>query len=274
MKITLLKIWILSFILLVAMPIVAISQSFYTSINAGYGYNLSGLNNTSTMYLSSYKNKRGSGVPTEDFSLGEGMNLGISFGYNIAEHFGIEIGLAYLPERTFITKERYSETNYFEVYTSGDMFLINPSIVLSAGDEMFVPFLKLGVAFGIGSMEFSHKSSANINTLEASGGTPIGLTAAFGMEIKFYEQISCFAQVSTLTMSYFPANGEITRWVEYSGNILPKLTYRDKHLKFTNSYLSNDAPDPNPDPNKARAVSWKSFPYDYFGFNIGVKYRF
>ncbi|MCO5251082.1 MAG: porin family protein [Candidatus Kapabacteria bacterium] len=272
MKSSLLNIWILSVVLLIAMPILAFSQSFYTSLKAGYGFSLSGVDNTTTMFLSSYKNHGGSYLNTEEFSFGEGVNFGMDFGYNIVEYFAVEIGLSYLPEKTFLTKKQYSETNKFEVVSSGQMFIINPSLVLSAGDNLFIPFLKLGVAFGIGNMEFTHKSSGNRNTLEASGGTPIGITGAFGMEIKFQENLSFFIQANSISMSYLPANGEITEYYEYGSNILPKLTYRDKNLRLTNNISSYE--ETSPDPNKAREVKWMSFPFDNFGFNLGVKFRF
>ncbi|PKL85921.1 MAG: hypothetical protein CVV22_05155 [Ignavibacteriae bacterium HGW-Ignavibacteriae-1] len=272
MKSSLLKFWILSVVLLLAMPIVASSQSFYTSLKAGYGFSLSGVDNNTTMFLSSYENNGGSHLRTEEFSFGEGFNFGMDFGYNIVEYFAVEIGLSYLPEKSFLTKKQYSETNKFEVVSSGQMFIINPSLVLSAGDKLFIPFLKLGVAFGIGNMEFTHKSSVNRNTLETSGGTPTGITGAFGMEIKFQENLSFFIQANSLSMSYLPANGEITQYYVNGSNILPNLTYRDKNLRLTNNFLYYE--DPSPDPNKAREVIWMSFPYDSFGFSVGVKYRF
>ncbi len=268
MKSSLLKIWIFSVVLLIAMPIVASSQSFYTSIKAGYGFSLSGIDNNSTMYLTSYTNNGGTSLGTEEFSFGNGLNLGMDLGYNIVEHFAIEIGLTYIPEKTFIAKKQYSQT---EVISSGEMFMITPSIVLSAGDK-FIPFLKLGVAFGIGNMESTHKSSGNRNTLKASGGTPIGISGAFGMEFKFHKDFAFFIQANSVSMSYLPAHGEITEYYEYGNNVLPKLTYRDKNLRLTNNYSYYE--DPSPDPNKAREFAWMSFPYDSFGFSVGVKYSF
>jgi outer membrane protein W len=273
MKYTLLKLWILSVLLLIVLPTVATSQSFYSSINPGYGFRISGTNNFGTMFINKMKDEKGIYMESVDFSLGEGMNFGIDFGYKISDNIAAEIGLSYMKGEKVQRLYNFDEFVPREMAIAGEMYRITPSIVISVGEGVFVPYVKLGVAFGIGTMEFSQSMNDYVTIVKLSGGTPIGITGALGIDLKIHEQISCFVQASSVNMSYFPEEGEMIKRLENGKDVLSKLTYREKNFKLVKK-LYSESEDPNPDPNKAREILWMPFPFDSFGFNLGVKFRF
>jgi hypothetical protein len=277
MKLLILKIWISSIVLIIVITNTVSAQSFYTSINAGYGFMVSGMNGYGADMFNKKTDEKGRYREAIDFSLGEGIYFGLDLGYKITEHIGAEIGLSYLKGEIYNFETSDLETVFDERSIRGEIYRINPSLVISATEAMFTPFAKFGVVFGFGTINHTYKAGTNEQDFKASEGMSIGVSGALGVEFKFLDNFSCFIQANSINMSYFPEKGEVTKWIENGKDVLAEKSVSEKQVKFTNKiYEDQIGPDPNPnqDPNQPREGLGTSYPFESFGINLGVKLRF
>lgn len=230
------------------------------------------MNSYGTMFMNHIIDGSDSYREAKDFSLAEGMNFGVDFGYRINRNIATEIGFSYLSGNTFEFVQKDKNTIYDAQSISASMYRISPTFVITTGNTLLAPYVKFGVVFGIGNILYNQKTENMEMELKMSDGISIGITGALGLEYIISDNFSCFAQLNTMNMSYFPEKGEITKWTEKGKDVLPEKSYRDMNLVYTNKYYYQ-RDEQNPDPNKPRKNLGMSYPFSNFGINIGLKAR-
>ncbi len=272
MKNSIMKMWTSVVTITVIAPVTVLSHSFYLSASSGYAFMYAGMNSYNAFLVDHIIDETGSYYETKNFSLAEGLNFGVDFGYRITKHIASEIGFSYLSGNAFEFVQKDKKTIHDERAISATMYRISPTIIISTGNTLLAPYMKFGVVFGIGNIHLKSKTGNTEKDLKMRGGIPIGITGALGIEYIINDNFSCFAQISTVNMNYFPEKGEITKWTENGIDVLPEKSFREKNITYKNKYYLKQE-DQNADPNKPRDNTGMSYPFGNFGINIGLKVK-
>ncbi len=258
------------------------SQGFFTEISGGYSYMLApqeiGTNestiDTDTENKEEYESVKG--------SYGQGTNFGLKLGYMINSNFGFDLNTSYLISSKFESSDSYKYTYDWGENVEGStdrldqakMLRFNPSFIMSMGNEKISPFTKIGVVFGIGSVEQNFESSGSDGVYKytrlLNGGLSIGASAEIGLKLKLTEKLSFVGAVNFLAMNYAPKKGEYTS-VTYNGmDMLDLLQTSDKEVEFVDGYsVSNSDPDNSNQPSKELKMY---MPFSSVGLNVGIRF--
>lgn len=209
-------------------------------------------------------------------SFGKGANFGISGGYMFSKHFGAELGFSYFMGQA--VKSTWSFPNASNVLTEerkANVFFINPSLVVTAGKEGISPYARIGALIGVASKLKSTVGldfNPDIFTIEdeLSGGTSIGLSAAFGVNYSLSPKISVYAELAYSGLSYSPTE-----------RVIKRVTQNGVEQPITNLYtLENQLiKDVLPDTYSSQdfdAADQLShvYPFGNLGLNLGVQFNF
>ena len=209
-------------------------------------------------------------------SFGKGGTFGISGGYMFSKHFGAELGLSYFMGQA--VKSTWSFPNASNVLTEerkAKVFFINPSLVVTAGKEGISPYARIGALIGVASKLKSTVGldfNPDIFTIEdeLSGGTSIGLSAAFGVNYSLSPKISVYAELAYSGLSYSPTE-----------RVIKRVTQNGVEQPITNLYtLENQLiKDVLPDTYSSQAFDatdqlTHAYPFGNLGLNLGVQFNF
>ena len=249
---------------------------FYVNIGLGYGLALGSQN------ISGFTDHTvdSSSINTEsqvDVSLGKGLCLNLGLGYMINTNLGFELGATYLMgSKTTATNVfpfglNNTQTIVSDYYAS--MFIINPTIVIASGMEGFNPYAKFGMILGFAS--FYNEKTSTADTFAVStktkydGGMAIGFNASLGCAFTVSDNISIFAELNLLNMSYAPDKSEITEYSSQGIDKLSSLTVKQIQTNYYDTLLSTTIPDS--EPNQALK---QSYTFGSIGIHIGMKIMF
>ncbi len=248
----------------------------YVNIGLGYGLGMGSQN------ISGFTDHTvdSSSINTEsqiDVSLGKGLCLKLGFGYMINANLGFELGASYLMgSKTTSTnvlpfglgKKQTISSDYY-----ASMFVINPSIVIASGMEGFNPYAKFGMILGFASFYNEKTSSADTFAVSTKtkydGGMAIGFNASLGCSFSVSDNISIFAELILVNMSYAPDKSEITEYTSQGIDKLSSLKVKQKQINYYDTLLSTPIPDT--EPNQALK---QSYAFGSIGINIGMKIMF
>lgn len=275
---------ILSLTLFVACGITNVfSQGFFTEISGGYSYMLApqhmGTNSsfiaTDTEIKEEHKLIKG--------SYGQGLNFGLKLGYMINSNFGVDLNTSYLTSSKFEYSDYEKHDNawagYYETttnrYEQAKMLRFNPSIIMSMGNEKIAPFTKIGVVFGIGSVEqnveqlYSNGNSTKYSVL-VNGGVSIGASAEIGLKMKITQKLSFVGSLNLLAMNYAPKKGEYTTYTENGEDVLGSWQTSDREVNFVDEYsVSSSDPNNSNEPSKELKMY---LPFSSIGLNVGIRF--
>ena len=264
-------------------PIV-FSQGIYFSGNLGYAGAMAA-RNMSEFIMYNYSYDIDSDISTYEqvkISLGKGINLGGTLGFQFSSNLGVEVGLSYLYGVKYTAQGNlYSNTvDYTTDYTiSSKMFRVNTSVVVSAGREKLNPYAKAGMIVSRGKVIFELDDFADFtsgNDYEShlvqqfDGGFAFGFTAGFGVEFKVAEKIAFFGELNLISSSYSPKKAEITLLEDDGEDLLPDMEVSELEVEFVDSY-ETDGDWPDNEPSKQLK---QYFPLSSFGPNLGLKISF
>ena len=233
-------------ILLFAILIIGVNvhaQKIY--IRGGLGAAVS----TAASYYSDYTINTGTSNSYTTTSKKDGVGTGLPFviatGFNLSEHFSVELGVDYFygftSKQNFLTYTGSSS----DAKWHGQMLSLVPALVMSFPLEKFKPYARLGCKVGIlngyvvsqhSEYDYPLEKSTSIFVVDSKskvyGGVAIGAQAAVGTDFALSDLISLFGEVQLDGISYAPTHG---KYIEYTENGVDKLgsrTVNDNEWKY------------------------------------------
>jgi outer membrane protein with beta-barrel domain len=265
------------------------AQNFYLGLGLGIGLNAS----SQTIGDDYTSTSTGSSLTTTDQnvkgSFGAGMNYGGMVGYKISEHVSAELGVSYLSGSAIqITSNTTDVGNYSVSSTrnmTGSMLRIIPSVKISGKQNIFTPYIRMGLVIGLSpSVTITNDSTdsyTNIfqtppttdtvisQTTKLSGGISIGFMGALGLNYKLSNVISIYAEVEMIGQTYAPTTGEMTVNTKDGVDQLSGMTTSQKQTNYVDSYsttiINNSIP----------STQLKFYePFSSWGFHLGIQFTF
>jgi opacity protein-like surface antigen len=261
------------------------AQSGYVSFNLGYGLGTSsqniGIYNYTSTTISGTNPSSSINKEQVNVSLGQGANIGCTFGYMFTKNVGAELGISYFIGGSSTMQEvttsiagssKISSTTDYSF--SANMLRFNPSVVLITELEGINPYAKFGFLIGTGSIteEKSITSSGILafTKTKLNGGMAFGFTASVGAMYNLSKNISLFGELAMINMSYAPIKGEITEATLNSTNLLSNMTAKEKLTDYVDSY-NTSVSIPN---SKPKQELKEKYPFGSFTINVGIKIGF
>ena len=266
------------------------AQTPYISIYSGYSM---GINKTSFLenYSESYNDNMDNGSETFsflDYSLGQGLNLGGTIGYMVNDKLGFEIGVNYTKSKSFEGFYKYDEIgfgyrDYLEeiMGIEGTMTRITPTVIYKLNSKKVSPYVKFGLALGLGTITTTETYAAEITVgsmsekytstwmQKSSGGISLGFNSAIGITIPVSKNISLFGEASLTNMSFAPNESEVTEYTEDGIDILNDMSTYEKNTKYEDKFTSGGGNSVF-DENVARTELKQPFAFSNLAFNIGI----
>jgi len=285
-----------SLIVILMVSFSAMSQSVYVRAGTGYGIPISTSSigemltrndvstNTSTTYSSSLKGVKG--------SYGTGMDFNFAFGYKLNKNFIIDLNFVYLLGKKFDTGQTYSYSAGTSSYVDNDVtttsakgFLINPSVIFSAGFGKAAPYARFGLVYGIPTITSKRNTYYNGDGVDSTiikgeykKGLALGFQGAVGMNWKLSEKLDLFTEVNFVGMTYYPGEFNIIQYDQGTGNTkvdnivnnLPNIPVSQKSTIFEKQY---DPSIVNSDPTKPTTALRESFPFSSLSIQVGIRFN-
>ena len=276
------------------------AQGLFIKVQPGYGLALSSSNFGVNV---TYTNTQTITTETESFkyenvkgSYGNGLNVGASIGYMFNEYMGAELGIGYhiggsyevfskgnststMPPLPTVTSDTNRTTTY-----KANQFRLNPAIIITSGSEGLAPYLKFGLVLGIGtkvsvSQEYTSKTSVtaeskSISEWEQSGGMSIGLNGALGATYSISDNISLFAELEIISMSYAPTKQSLVKYTIDGVDKLSTLKTYSIETEYVSDYsATSQFPTPS-EFDKPKQELKQYVPFSSFGINVGLQIKF
>jgi hypothetical protein len=286
---------LVSVFLLLMFSMSAFPQSIYFRTGTGYGLPIATSSigesltrkdvstSTGTTYTSSVE-----GVKA---SYGKGFNFNFAFGYKINPNFIIDLNFIYLAGSKYKTGStyRYDSGTNLEIddditTTSAKGFLLNPSIIFSAGFGKAAPYARFGLVAGAPALNTERNLYYNGDGIDSTiikgeykKGLAFGFQGAVGMNWKLSEKFDLFTEISFTGMTYYPGEYNITQYSRGTGNLkvdniydnLPNMTVSQKSTVYEKQF---DPTKVNTDPNQPTTALKESFPFSSLSLQIGIRY--
>lgn len=256
-----------------------LQAQIYINVGGGYGFPA----NKELVAWSYSADANSETYQGEYGTFGKGMDLGLTFGYNLCDNGGVELGYSFLHplnnEIIVATYDDRSDSNF--TITGTDEFGLQMHRIMIGGrficgEGGFKPYMRGGIVLGMGG-KFTHgdyrymqSSSVNSQTLiftEYSGGIALGCYAGVGGVYSFTDMFGVYFEAGFVAQKWAPQESVITRYDVDGQDMLPNMTVRDKEtvyldkLTFTNTAPNDNAPDED----------LKSYlPLGTVGINLGV----
>jgi hypothetical protein len=277
---------ILPFFLLFVLTGTIFSQGIY--LRAGTGYSLPVATTTfGQMHLQVY-DASGTTVINSNSSesikgsLGAGMNFNFALGYKFNENFIFDLNVQYLIGNKIVTGDKYSyfypDTSGVDNYTkttSAKGFLFNPAVIFSAGFGKAAPYGRFGVVVASPSITESEASYYDLDGISQyeriwvySKGMALGYSAAVGMNWKLTDKLDIYTEANFISMTYYPAEGEMTKYNSNGNDLLPNMYVSQKQIKFEKKY----DPQASTDFTKPTVQPLRSFAFSSASVEVGIRF--
>lgn len=208
-------------------------------------------------------------------NLGEGLNAGVAFGYNITKNIGFEIGANYLIGENSASAFKSYTGDYRNNEMSATMIQLKPSVVFRAGFDKINPYAKVGMLIGSGKIildtDYQQGANSAVSTFEFSEGLPIGFQGSLGTLYSINEKFTLFGELAINNLTYSPKKGKYTKFYANGENILPGMSVKSKEIIFVESYNTSAGSSPDNEPDKQFLIP---FSFSSIGVNVGLQYHF
>lgn len=256
------------------------AQGLYGDVSVGYGLG-------APNYVMGTKNYSGpAGTSTSENiygSIGQGLNLALTPGYMINEHFGLELGINYFMGATkTIVENTNSNSNVYETRTAhSNQLRLIPSLVVSSGTSnklsvyakggLVIPVMGLTkIEIDKGIMTGPTTSSKIQAKSDFAGHVSLGFRGALGVNYKLSDKLSLFGELQQTNLFIKQKSNTYTEFIVDGVDIkdnptLMSLYGQNKETEFV------DKLDANSGANQALAAKTN---FNQFGINVGVKFNF
>ncbi|TXI85498.1 MAG: hypothetical protein E6Q37_06250 [Crocinitomicaceae bacterium] len=253
------------------------AQGLYGDVSVGYGLG-------APNYVMGTNEYRDFGDPSKNTeeniygSIGQGLNLALTPGYMINEHFGLELGINYFMG----AKKRVEEFNSSndKVYSFRDaqsnQLRLIPSLVVSSGtSNKLSVYAKGGLmipVLGVTNISIEGSSTTNFVTYtksevetEFKGKVSLGFRGALGVNYKLNDNMSLFGELQQTNLFIKQDKNTIVSYKVNGSDIMNTLTDEQKETVYVDKLDAGSAA------NKALAGKTN---FNQFGFNVGLKWNF
>ena len=259
------------FIGLILVGTTARAQKIY--IRGGLGVAVS----TAATYTQDYSS--GSGIDYTTTSKKQGIGTGLPFvlaaGYNLSEHFSIELGIDYFygftNKQTFESANSSSDSKWH-----GQMLSLVPAFVMSLPLEKFKPYARLGLKLGVLNSVvsknhvvplLSNPSGTTDDKIKDYGGIAVGVQAAVGTDFKLTDMLSLFGEIQVDGISWAPTHGNYTEYIVNGVDKMGSRTVKENQWNFVKE-VDNSKTIPDDQPNEYNKVNVQ---FGNVGIVLGVK---
>jgi hypothetical protein len=245
------------------------AQKSHLTISVGNGMKMS-TQNVPDLLMYNYT-ANGDFVTREqiNLSLGKGFVAEASYGYMFGKHIGAEMGISYLSGGNTESLFTY-ETGTNKNDLSARMFRFNPSFIISGNGEKFIPYGKLGLIAGLGTISLEENIDFTGNqeskNTKFSKGLAIGLSAGLGFISTISGPLSLVCELNMVNMSYAPEMSELTRYTRNGENQLELLTLSEKETQYYDLIRLKEI-----DPDQPRPMLKQKLPFGSIGLKIGLR---
>lgn len=212
-------------------------------------------------------------------TLGKGLDVGASLGYQFSENFSVELAFTYQNSGktkisyTYLTRESLqpAKSSYS---VSSDMLRFSPMLVLKSANKGFEPYLKCGMVLGAINVSMLDESESAdrifMKRSEYSGGMAVGLISAAGSEFKTKKGFVFYTEINFVGMSYAPYGRELREYRENGEDKLLGLTVSQRKVEYNKSDRAEEDVDPNSPKKEMKII----FPFSRIGVNAGLRFNF
>ncbi len=273
------------------------AQKFYFELKPAYRLAATGSSSTDYEIVNDYRTgQSASSIKANtkgNMSNGKGLYLGGNFGYQLADHIAVDLGLGYqmglvsginsmYREYVYIYND-YTLTNREEQSIYGQMFHVVPGLRINTGGETFDLYTRFGLVAGVGKLygesvdvdQTYDYGTDKVNTTKVEkkndyyGGMAFGYQAALGMAYKI-GRAAIFAEVDLTALSYSPTKSKYTFYTKNGIDQLPSMSVTEKETVYEKEYSISSSDVNNPD-EPSKQAAFKS-PMGSLGINIGFRF--
>jgi hypothetical protein len=286
-----------SLFLLLVVSVSATAQSIYLRAGTGYGIPLATSSIGESLTRTDQATANGTTYSTSSkgvkASYGKGLDFNFALGYKLNQNFIFDLNFIYLFGSKYETGNSYSynggiNNSYVEyeiTKTSAKGFLINPSVIFSAGFGKVAPYARFGIVTGAPAltklMESYYNGDGVDSTIiegEYTKGLALGFQGGVGMNWKLSEKLDLFTELNFVGMTYYPGEYNVIKNNRGSGNFkvdnvindLPNMTVSQKSTVFVKEY---DPSNTNIDPAKPTTALRESKAFSSLSFQVGVRFN-
>ncbi len=241
---------ILCIIVLVLSTVSAFAQLY---VRGNIGYNLPAnserigidskehYNNETDEYEESYKSVYG--------SFGSGISVQLGLGGSINEVLGYDVEVGYLAGKKNSFSETYSDEDYMEKSTteiSSGSFQLAPSLTFTSGTGKLRPYTRIGPVIALTKLKNENTQIDTFDDIkqvyefELTGGMSVGFKGVLGLTFNSDKKLQFFSEISFISMSYAPKEGEITAYTANGENVLSSIPKEQRKVKFKDKIDSDD----------------------------------
>ncbi|HRY32553.1 MAG TPA: outer membrane beta-barrel protein [Bacteroidales bacterium] len=254
------------------LPLLIQAQKYYIRFNAAYSTG-NGNHTLNQFYLYDDIFDSAQNLHRQiSTSLGKGLSFGLTGGYQFNESLAGELNVLYLLGSKTTAEHSFYE-NWWEYSISSTMLQISPCLVISGKWNKVVPYARLGLLLGIGSIKYIAEEF-DMGVKERyewrfDQGLAMGLTSGIGIQYPLNQKMMIFSELTNVNMSWAPRRGTLEKAEVDGQDIFDQLSVRDKEIEFEEDvdFLEYN-PSNNDVPNKQPSVN---FPYGSLGLQVGVK---
>jgi hypothetical protein len=279
------KKFILPLFLLFALSGTIFSQGIYLRAGTGYGLPVA----TSTIgevYTRIYdpaniNNPNSYSTSIVSASYGAGMNFNFAVGYKFNENFIFDLNVQYLLGSKFETIDKYVDKDFPGTETttnstSAKGFLFNPAFIFSAGFGKAAPYGRFGVVVSSPTITDNESYYYDLDGVSQydkiwvyNKGLSLGYSAAVGMNWKLSDKLDIYTEANFISMTYYPTEGEMTKYDYNGSDMLPNLYVSQKQINFEKSY----DPQATVDFSKPAIQAIRSFAFSSASVEVGIRFK-
>ena len=237
------------------------AQNIYLKLQGEYDY---GLSQKRSHYLNPIPGMLQDEIAP--YTYGNGTNFGLSAGYIFSDKISLELSIFYHLSQKF-EFEQLDITHYARTYN------INPSVVISPGNEGFNPYARIGLVFGLGKIISEKNEDDFYSKEELTGGLGIGFNTALGAEYGITDKFKLFAELKAQSLSLAPEKAEYVVYEQNGIDYLPNMTTSQKEVDFVEEYDQEYGMDDD-DPDEPETRLKYNYSFSNIGINIGLKISF
>jgi hypothetical protein len=269
-------------IVILAMGISAVSyaQNLFGSFSVGYGVSAPG----EVLGTASIVDASGNSTASNYYgTFGGGLNVTLSPGYMFNEHLGFEIGANYLSGSEIEITSFTVPTGALVAKSKSTQLRINPSVVISSGNEGLNFYGKAGLIIPVSGSTVVNVSD-NLNplsveeyTVESSGDFSIGFSGALGVSYGLNNSISIFGELNGVNLRIRGKSQTVTSYTVNGTDVMPLMDQYSKETVYVNelnSSSNNFEYNANASNSAAKEELVGSSNFNAVAFNLGIKYNF
>jgi hypothetical protein len=262
------------------------AQGIYFRAGGGYALPMaSDVIGTTRLQTQTYDGNESTYTDNEEnvtASYGAGINFTIGGGFMFNKYIGADLMVHYLKGKEYeinqiyrYISDDYNGSDQDVIKTSSQAIFIAPSLIITPGVGSKVPYAKFGVIIGSPKIKGERYEYYDLDGTyertrkwEYKKGTALGFQGAVGMNWMLSNNFDVFTEINFISMTYYPAESELTEDISNGTDLLPSLTTSQKKVEYKKT-IDNQA---QQDPDKPSQALREGTPFSSLSLQIGVRY--